>query len=340
MSSEINELRDSARQVMDGSGLAAAENESWALLGELGWLMVSVPEEAGGLGMGLEAACALQIEMGRGLATAPYLSALMSIEAVSASGAASELLENLMAGADYVAASLADNAVQCSASGDGVTLSATLCAVPSADKASHILVSSDEVLALVPADSVTLTATATWDTTRRLFEVELEGVDVPASGVLARGADAEAIAAKLAVLRDFSLAADAAGGAAALLDVTVEYLQTRRQFGRPLALFQALKHRCADLKAQVVAAEALLLDNLGRLGGGNDALLAQAARELACTVYTGVGEESLQLHGGIGMTSEHVCHLFLKRAMLDEHLGAPVDSYPQALAAALLEASA
>jgi alkylation response protein AidB-like acyl-CoA dehydrogenase len=141
--------------------------------------------------------------------------------------------------------------------------------------------------------------------------------------------------------RDFALAAESVGGAAAILERTVHYLGDRQQFGRPLAMFQALKHRCADLKAQVEAASALLQDGLAKGADGDGAFAyspataaaAQAAKLLAATVYATVVEEALQLHGGIGMTSEHECHLFLKRAMLDEHLGRGRDAYAPLLAA-------
>ncbi len=146
-------------------------------------------------------------------------------------------------------------------------------------------------------------------------------------------------------MRDFGLAAESVGGAAALLEMTVEYLQTRQQFARPLAMFQALKHRCADLKALTEAAGALLQNSLTRAVGQDghwkpapEAVRAgKAARQLACKAYARVAEESLQLHGGIGMTSEHDCHLFLKRAMLNEHLGRAPGSYEEGLAAGLLE---
>jgi alkylation response protein AidB-like acyl-CoA dehydrogenase len=154
--------------------------------------------------------------------------------------------------------------------------------------------------------------------------------------VLARGAVARALVARLAVARDFALAADAVGGAAALLALTVDYLQTRQQFGRPLALFQALKHRCADLKALTEGAEALLFDSLGKYSAQFEAdppsLAGMAAKQLACAAYTAVAEEALQLHGGIGMTAEHACHLFLKRALLNEHLGREPHGAEQALA--------
>lgn len=145
---------------------------------------------------------------------------------------------------------------------------------------------------------------------------------------------------EIATQRDFALAADSVGGATALLDLTVEYLQARKQFGRPLAMFQALKHRCADLKVQTSAAEALLFDSLSRLDGQNAGTEAEtmgkAAKYLACSVYSRVAEEALQLHGGIGMTSDHSCHLFLKRALLNEHLGRRSDTYEVDLAADLL----
>ena len=66
--------------------------------------------------------------------------------------------------------------------------------------------------------------------------------------------------------------------------------------------------------------------------------MGRTAKQLACSTFTAVAEESLQLHGGIGMTSEHSCHLFLKRAMLGEHLGGPQDSYEIGLADSLLDA--
>jgi alkylation response protein AidB-like acyl-CoA dehydrogenase len=164
---------------------------------------------------------------------------------------------------------------------------------------------------------------------------------------LARGAAAQALTARVATQRDFALAAEAMGGANALLELTVDYLNTRMQFGRPLALFQALKHRCADLKALTAGAQALLSDSLDRMGVHTDddglaagaELMGKQVKLLASAAYARVAEEALQLHGGIGMTSEHVCHLFLKRAMLNEHLGRAQDHYEADLAAQLLGGS-
>jgi alkylation response protein AidB-like acyl-CoA dehydrogenase len=171
----------------------------------------------------------------------------------------------------------------------------------------------------------------TWDITRRLFDLRFTKVALDEQLVLARGPVAQDRIARLQTLRDFAMAADSLGAGAALLDITVEHLQTRRQFGRPLALFQALKHRCADLKTLLAGAEAMLADSLARVG---DRICdpevhtrAKKAKYLSCSVFSRVAEEALQLHGGIGMASEHPCHLFLKRAMLNEHLGTQGGGY-------------
>jgi alkylation response protein AidB-like acyl-CoA dehydrogenase len=352
MSAGLGELRDSARLVLNGLGLAADEQVSWAQIAELGWLMLSTPEELGGLGMGLAESCALHMELGRGLATAPFLPALLAIEAVCASAMPDKhvWLERLTTGETYVAAALAEGALHATCDGDGkLHLSGTASAVPSADRASHVLVYAwDEpcvVLVPVMQTGVEVMAKPTWDRTRRLFEVRFTGVVIDDQLVLARGAAARLLASKLATQRDFALAAEAVGGAAVLLELTVDYLQTRHQFGRPLALFQALKHRCADLKALTEGAAALLQDSLARFGGRLDdaervqdaELAGKAAKHIACAAYMTVAEEALQLHGGIGMTSEHVCHLFLKRAMLDEHLGRGQQRYEADLAASVLD---
>lgn len=351
MDVDVNELRDSARQVLAGLGLAAEEHGAWTQIAELGWLMIAVPEALGGLGMGLVGACALHLELGRSVATVPFMPALLAIEAISRSVLADreDWLERLTSGEAYVAAPLVDCELRVQRDATGAwRLSGTAQAVQCADRASHVLAWSSDAacVAVVPLSQagVLIEETPTWDTTRRLFAVGFTDVALDPGLTLATGEPARALAAQLAVSRDFALAAEAVGGAAALLDMTVDYLQTRQQFGRPLALFQALKHRCADLKALAEGASALLSDSLAKHGVHADSdaptreaeLAGMAAKQLACAAYAAVAEEALQLHGGIGMTSEHACHLFLKRAMLDEHLGRGPDRTEQQLAATLL----
>ena len=324
MNADLLELQQSVRQVLAGRAVAADEQDAWPLLVELGWLLAGVPEELGGLGQGLAGACVLQIELGRRLAAVPFLPAALALDALCQSALAdrAQWVERLTTG-EYVAAPLAESALDLEpASGGTARLTGLASGVQSADRASHALVwtRAGDCVALAPLEraGVELVARPTWDRTHRLFDLRFTGLELDETLVLARGAAAQALVRRLGALRDLGLAADAVGGANALLELTVEHLQVRRQFGRPLALFQALKHRCADLKTLIAAAEALLLDSLGRLGDAiADAeaeLKAETAKYLASSTYAKVAEEALQLHGGIGMAAEHQCHLFLKRA--------------------------
>lgn len=335
MTEFLNELRASARQVVDGEGTAAAQSTLWPLVVELGWLLTAVPEELDGLGLGLQGSCMLHVELGRGLVQAPFASASIALDAVLNGDTAdkADLLARYTAG-EFATAPLADVAnLSLSGTGDAATLSGSVSVVPSADNASELLVWFDDCVALIKLDQdgVERTARATWDTTRCMFDVRIDGVKLSEQTVLARGAAAAKLVKRLEVQRDFALAADAIGASSGLLDITIEHLQTREQFGRPLALFQALKHRCADLKTLLDTAESLLMDSLTRLGddlsSSDNQLLAKKAKFIACSTFASVAEESLQLHGGIGMASEHPCHLFLKRAMLNEQLGSGNGSY-------------
>jgi alkylation response protein AidB-like acyl-CoA dehydrogenase len=349
MNDDLAELQESARRVLGGSGLAAAEEKTWPLLVELGWLLASVPEPLGGLGQGAPGLCVLLAEMGRRLAAVPCLPAMLAIDAVCQSELTDResWVERLTAG-DYVAVPLAESSICLERASSGKSrLTGLASAVQSADRASHALIwtSDADCVALVPLGEpgVEISERPTWDTTRRMFDLRFTGTDLDARHVLAQGPAARIVSRRIATLRDFALAADSLGGAAALLELTVEHLQTRRQFGRPLALFQALKHRCADLKTITSAAEALLFDSLGRLGeqiGDAEAeTKGKTAKYLACSAYSRVAEEALQLHGGIGMASEHPCHLFLKRALLNEQLGRREDCYELEIADRLLAGS-
>jgi alkylation response protein AidB-like acyl-CoA dehydrogenase len=138
---------------------------------------------------------------------------------------------------------------------------------------------------------------------------------------------------RISAFAQLALAADSLGGASELLVATVEYLKMRRQFDRPLALFQALKHRCADLKVGLSAAEALLWS---RASSEATPLEMGAMKALATTTARRIAEEAIQLHGGIGLTEEHPCHRFMKRAFLNAALCGDADHWNEAAGRALL----
>jgi alkylation response protein AidB-like acyl-CoA dehydrogenase len=320
------------------AGLTPAPDreKSWGLIVEAGWLGLAAPEALGGLEQGRPAVGALYAELGRILAPAPFLPAMLAMEAICKAPVLADRqawIDRILGG-ELVTASLLPKAVSCAAEAGGWRVSGALEGVPDADGASHVLVWSDEVLGLLPLDQpgVVRRARRSWDETRRLFDVSLDGAKLDAGLVLARGPAAAPLARDLQVHLGFALAADSLGGAAALLDMTVEYLLTRRQFARPLAMFQALKHRCADLKATIAATEALFwkLAPEDERTAFDPLTEAGALKSQAASVYYAVAEEAIQLHGGIGLTSEHPCHLFMKRALLNTTLGGEADAWEAA----------
>lgn len=312
------ELRDAARKAFGDAGLAPEADKSWGLISEMGWLMMAVPEDLGGLGLGRDAVGVIHCELGRALVPGPAIAQMLVVEAL---GAAAEfdgrdgLLARAMGG-EVMTASLAP-----SPPADGV-----LSCVPDADKASHVLVVDSDRVALLPSDRIGATFRETWDTGRRLFDVTLQA---PGGAlVLAEGDAAAALARRLQGQLAFALAADSLGAADAVLEMTVEYLKTRRQFDRPLALFQALKHRVADMRTWLAAAEALLWARAADPDADHVAMGALKAH--ATTAARMIAEEAIQLHGGIGVTMEHPCHLFLKRTMLNCALGGDNDAWEEA----------
>jgi alkylation response protein AidB-like acyl-CoA dehydrogenase len=303
MSAMRTELEDSARKVFPDWEAVRDGDAAWAQVAELGWFMAGVPEDMGGLGLERADLAVIFTQLGRALVPGAMLAQFLSVEALVGSDpfdGRDDMLESAMAG-ELLTASLAIGA-------DGAL------AVPDADKAGHMLLRGADEVALVSLDGASLEAFETWDKTRRLFTVR------PASGaariVLATGDRAAALTARIDALLALALAGDALGGAGAVLTMAVDYLGTRRQFDRPLAMFQALKHRAADLKAAIETATALYD---ARCDAG---LPATGAMKAHCAeVYKQVAEEAVQFHGGIGLTVEYPVHLFLKRAFLNRELG-------------------
>ncbi|MGH6743362.1 acyl-CoA dehydrogenase family protein [Novosphingobium sp.] len=314
---ELNELTDAAQKAFPAEKLSPSRDESWQLAAEMGWLMVRLPEEDGGLGFTREASTALHLEMGRVLSAMPLIPAQLGLQAIAASESFAERADWLerMAGGDY--APLPMLSARLIEGSDG-TVSGTISGVFEADMAVAVVAQLPTGYALVPLDApgVSLMERAIWDPSRRLFDVVLDGY--APTLMLTDAAGAKTLHDRLSGEAQLALAADCIGAAGAALEMTIEYMKVRRQFDRPIALFQALKHRAADMKTRIVVAEALLWKR-ARDEQANVTELA-AAKVLAAEAFRFVTEEMVQLHGGIGLTDEHPCHLFLKRALLNLQL--------------------
>lgn len=329
MRDELFELQDSIRPVLEAAGPAADLEPAWTQAVELGWLMTAASEELGGLGLGLASMVLVATESGRRVSPLPMVSALTAID-VLAHVQNAERVEALITGS-MMAVPLAGSAIELASD----LLTGTADALPYVDRADAILLwTADHSMVCVVPTSVAgleITRTPTWDETRSLSRVALSAITVSSVEVLATGELAQQLIARLLSLRDVLLAADAIGVANGLLAATIEHLSVRYQFGRPLAMFQALKHRVADLRTQLSGAEALLDTTVARvesdLSNSDAAQAAMKACYMATQVCASVAEEGLQLHGGIGMAAEHVCHLYLKRAMLNQRLGRQQGDY-------------
>jgi alkylation response protein AidB-like acyl-CoA dehydrogenase len=157
------------------------------------------------------------------------------------------------------------------------------------------------------------------DRTRSVARLRCHDVRVPANHVVQR-AQALRLAAQLTDEARILIAGDCIGGAEALLEATVEYLKTRRQFSKPIGSFQALKHRCADHKVKLEASRRLVQRAILGCDSDRRTSWAAMAKFSACNCFADIASDSIQLHGGIGFTWQHDAHLFLKRALLNQFM--------------------
>jgi len=326
-------LRDSARRLL-ASVVAAPPLAAWQAIVEAGWPALTTPAALGGLDQPLAAACWIYGELGRALSPLPLLPSLLAVatlRACPASAARDAWIERIAAGFPIAMPLRDPRAI--AAPTDIVP------AVAGAAHAEHVLILTEDAVAIVNLrqPGARLNARTTWDTTRGLSDLHLEHGLPPSTEILASGEAAAIADSEYAEHVHFAIAADCVGAAAAALEATTTHLKTRQQFGRPLALFQALKHRCAGLMTELQAADALLADYSQAHESATppaSLALARGAKALASTVFRQIAEESIQLHGGMGMTDEHRCHRFLKRALLNEQLASTNDACAIAVGAA------
>jgi alkylation response protein AidB-like acyl-CoA dehydrogenase len=325
--------------------------ELWKRIGcELGWTSVHIPEACGGSGLGYVELVALLEVMGEWLLCAPFFSSVClaanAILAAASEAQQREWLPGIAAGRTLAALAFAESG------GTGETSPCETTARRDgrdfvlAGRKRHVLDGHCAELLVVAARSpgsagdrgislfavpaatrgVEHRALPTMDPTRRLAEVELRDVRVPASALLGdEGAAAPALARALD-LAAIALAAEQVGGAQRCLDMAVDYAKQRVQFGRPIGSFQAIKHTCADMMVAVESARsaAYYAGCVAAEGGEDLARVASLAKAWCSEAYFRCAADALQVHGGVGFTWEYDVHLHLKRARAGESfLGSP-----------------
>ncbi|MET7772379.1 acyl-CoA dehydrogenase [Nocardia sp. NPDC005366] len=305
-----HKARWAARELLD----AAEETRPsfWAELAGLGWLGLHIGTEYGGSGYGLPELVVVVEELGRAVAPGPFVPTVIASAVLAARGSEEQqarLLPGLIdgsvtAGIGFGGEITVDGAGRASGAA-GVVLGAG-----TADLL--LLLSGDDVLVVErESEGVSVAVPANLDPTRRSGRVTLRDVAVGPSGILP-GARAAALARARTIL-----AAEAVGGALDCVETAVDYAKVRKQFGRTIATFQAVKHHCANMLMAAESAVATVWD-AARAASEDERqfeLIAAAAATLALPAYVHNAELDIQVHGGIGFTWEHDAHLHLRRAL-------------------------
>jgi len=296
-----------ARTALESSEVGA--EELWSRMAAMGWTGLHLPEEFGGEGAGLPELAVVVEELGRVVAPGPFLPSAVASASIDRIGSAAQRSRWLPGFADgSTVAALGLGVVDLRRGTDG-TLTGDAGPVLGARTADLLLlaVSGDLILVRAGAPGVTVTPVDALDPTLGIARVQLTGAAV--DDLFSAGADT---AVRLARALG---AAEASGGARAALDMAVDYVKVREQFGRIIGSFQAVKHHCADMLVAAELAVAVAWD-AARTDVPSDQghLAADVAAAVALESYVINAQKNIQLHGGIGFTWEHDAHLYLRRA--------------------------
>ncbi|CAB3912349.1 acyl-CoA dehydrogenase family protein [Achromobacter anxifer] len=321
--------------------------ELWQRYAELGAIGALFSEADGGLGgSGFDISVVFEA-LGRGLALEPLLDALMVGSAIAAAGtpAQREALEGLIAGSITAALAhaepdsgyeLARVETRAERGQDGWTLNGAKAVVAAGEHADLFLVSArsagaadDEAgisLFLVSAGTPGLTVRGYGLIDGgRAAELTFDGVQLAPEALLGEAGAGYPLLERAAGRGILALCAEAVGAMDCARDATLEYLRTRRQFGAPIGSFQALQHRMADVLLEIEQARSAVINAAAALDHPDRATRERALSAAKFTIGrigTLVAEESIQLHGGIGMTWElPLAHYAKRLVMIDHQLG-------------------
>lgn len=315
----------------------------WRQGAELGWTSLLVPEAHGGgsiSGHGVVDLTVVADAFGRHVAPGPLVPTNVVVAALAASGddAHAGLIGRILSGEAVTAwcgseHALGRGSLRATRSGNGYTVSGFSAPVEAAAQAEVLLVTAqvDDALLqfVVPVDAggVTIAPLMGLDPVRRFARVDFVGASVPGEAVLnSECSVADAVERQL----QHALVMQAAlmvGAAERTFEFTVEWAFDRYSFGRPLASYQELKHRFADMKMWLEASHALAAALAREVQGGS----AGAAETASITkAYLGAHlselmQDCVQMHGGIGLTTDHDLHLFLRRVTTERSVfGTPM----------------
>ncbi|WP_417547751.1 acyl-CoA dehydrogenase family protein [Marinobacter segnicrescens] len=320
----------------------------WQTFAEMGWLAIPFAEDQGGLGGDITDTLGVMKGFGRGLVTEPYLGVLAAARLLAlaeAKGEGAELLAGIISGARQAVFACEEPqsrgnplavATRAEPDGSGYRLSGEKIAVMHSLTASHVLVSARSEgdytdhegidLFLVELDSpgVDVTGYPMIDG-HQGANIRFDGVAVSAAQRLIDEGEAATIILQVHSESLLMLAAEAVGIMETLVKKTVAYTRTRKQFGVALAEFQVLQHRMAEMYIETTSLANLLTQTAQRWAGADvhqQAILASKLKARLGQAARYVGQQSIQLHGGIGMTDElDIGHYFKRLTSIELQLG-------------------
>lgn len=322
---------DSVRGLLtDTLGHKAAD---WKQLGELGWLGIAIPESYGGIGLAMSEVVPVAEQMGQRLMGGPFVATTLAAQAILVGGTEAQKAATLPHIAGGQAATLAlfelNGSVDLDAietiatrSGDGFVLTGQKIFVQNLDVAKSVIVSAKlngtTALFLLSTDLMSAEAMrreTIIDETKRTYALTFEGLKIPATSLM----DQDKMPAALDHIHlcaNLMSAAEMVGATKACIEYTVDYLKTRKQFGKLIGSYQALKHPTVDAYVGYEKSRSLLYaaaHSFGRQGEGEVAV--RMAKVASINALSFAADRSIQFHGGFGFTYDCDAQLYRRRAI-------------------------
>ena len=325
------------------------DRESWREIAQLGWICLSEPEDEGGAGFGFIEEAVLFEELGRSLYPGPYLAtvglalpALIGSEALEAvvSGEKTATMAWCEPGGPSRLDELTDLSTKAAAANGAWTLSGEKVFVidGAAVDVAAVAAATPEgtALFLIDVQAAEVRSSSTMDSTRRLASIVLN--ETPATLLV----DPAGTKSLLELIRLRSLAAlslEAVGVAQAALDLAMAYVQERKQFDKPIGAYQAVSHQVADTYMETELARSLAYWAAWCVASSDDRapVAVAAAKSAASEAAVAACERSIQVHGGIGFTWEHVLHRYYKRAQWIDAFEGFGSDHRKTIAASILD---
>ena len=299
-------------------GKEAVDGRLWQSLSVNGWLGLCSAESVGGAGLGVIELAMVSEEFGRVSGAAPFVPSLLASLILRESGLETAVAAGLAEGALKIALGLSEDGLDMESSPlrqtDGNQGRAAF--LPWAGAADIILLPiGDRRIVLVPSKHVTLRSRPTLDIGMPLSEVEILAPEAGARETI------ECSHARLLDLSRVTMAAEMLGAMRRCLELSLDYAGIRKQFGRPIGSFQAVRHMCADMATEIENTESVVQAAAFELSHAATTPLATVAKLQANRASRIVWTNALQIHAGIGFTWEFELHLPIKRLMSLQGLG-------------------